>query len=161
MHVEPCQSLAYSTAMDLVSTRVRLRKRIVPLQKPLERTGSRLIEELLSSHRDAPGEQADKSLRCGACGHVIASDQDRISMLGAHEHSCTNPHGIRFHIGCFREAAGGAEVGEANDEHTWFAGYRWRIMLCARCGTHLGWGFHAHGGNRFYGLILDRLKYPS
>lgn len=108
------------------------------------------------AQQDAADEAADKRLRCRACANVITREDDRISVHGEHEHGCTNPHGIRFRIGCFREAPGGAEIGEEIFEHTWFAGYRWRIMLCARCGAHLGWGFHAEGRDRFCGLILNR-----
>lgn len=146
------------TGLESISP--RRRRGAVPVFRALERTDDRLLEKLLPSHADALGEQTDKRLRCRACGNTIARVHDRISMLGAYEHRCTNPRGIRFHIGCFREAAGGAEIGEAIDQHTWFAGYRWRIMLCAQCKTHLGWGFHAPSGDRFYGLILDRLIVP-
>jgi hypothetical protein len=119
-----------------------------------------LINKLLSSRKDVVDEQADKRLRCIACGNAITHENERISMLGAHEHDCTNPHGIRFRIGCFGQAPGGAETGEQTDEHTWFPGYCWRILHCGKCGIHLGWGFHAGSGDRFCGLILDRLITP-
>jgi hypothetical protein len=145
-------------AMPLESTLPRLNRGATPVHWAFERSSDRLMSKLLPSQKDAPEEQADKNLRCRACGFVIACDRDRISVQGSHEHSCVNPHGIRFHIGCFREAPGGAEIGEETFEHTWFAGYRWRIMLCAQCRCHLGWGFHAE--DRFYGLILTRLTLP-
>jgi hypothetical protein len=86
--------------------------------------------------------------------HVSAR---RIELGGAHEHRKTKPAGVTFHIGCFRHAPGAKGWGGAFAEHSWFAGHIWRIALCAGCNSHLGWGFEA-GGERFYGLILDRLR---
>jgi hypothetical protein len=151
---------AMPNPMRFQSTRPRWERGTIPVRRAFEPSRDRLINKLLPSRKDVPGEHADRALRCRACGKAIAYDHDRISVLGTHEHSCTNPHGIRFRIGCFCDARGGAETGEAIAEHTWFAGYRWRVMLCAQCGTHLGWGFHDQGGDRFYGLILDRLIVP-
>lgn len=128
------------------------------LRRSFEGGGAELIDELLSAHEEAPDSLRDRNLRCRACGHGITRSQDRIDVNGAQVHSFTNPAGIRFRIGCFREAQGGREIGEATGEYTWFPGYRWRIMLCGRCGSHLGWGFHSDGGDRFCGLVLDRLS---
>lgn len=129
--------------------------------RALERGHNERIEKLWSALEDAPGRRADKHLRCRSCGFAIARDDDRIRMLDNHEHTCANPHGIVFHIGCFREAVGAAAIGEETSEDTWFAGYGWRILICARCGTHLGWVFRTRGGDRFCGLILDRLTVPE
>jgi hypothetical protein len=46
-------------------------------------------------------------------------------------------------------------VGAATEEHTWFAGCRWRVAACGGCGEHLGWAFT--GVDSFFGLILARL----
>jgi hypothetical protein len=75
---------------------------------------------------------------------------------GGHEHRFTNPHGVTYHIGCYREAAGCSIVGESTMKFTWFPGYAWRVALCANCRTHLGWRFESPGGG-FHGLILNRL----
>ncbi len=115
----------------------------------------------MSAFKDVPDTRKDKHLRCRACRRAIARTDDRICIQGSHEHTCTNPHGIVFHIGCFRAAPGGTEIGEETYEYTWFTGYRWQIMLCAQCKTHLGWSFQAHDGDCFYGLILDRLIAPN
>ena len=48
----------------------------------------------------------EKRLFCSTCRHVITHQDERIPVQGGHEHRCTNPLGIRYHIGCFREAAG-------------------------------------------------------
>jgi hypothetical protein len=98
----------------------------------------------------------EKRLFCAACRHPITHQDERISVQGSHEHRCTNPHGISYHIGCFREAAGCAPSGEETAEYTWFRGYAWRIAYCAHCQMHLGWCFQS-GDDYFHGLIVDRL----
>ena len=98
----------------------------------------------------------EKRLFCAACRHSITHQDERIPVQGGHEHRFTNPHGITYQIGCYREAAGCSVVGESTAEFTWFPGYAWRIALCANCQTHLGWRFQK-SGEYFHGLILNRL----
>jgi hypothetical protein len=98
----------------------------------------------------------EKRLFCAACRHPVTHQDERIQVHGGHEHRFANPQGIHFHIGCFREAAGCLAVGAATPEFTWFAGYAWRIALCAHCRAHLGWRFEAPQ-DYFHGLIIDRL----
>lgn len=101
-------------------------------------------------------EELEKRLFCACCRHPVTGQEQRIAMLGAHAHTCTNPQGLTFHLGCFREAPGAAAVGPATTEHTWFPGYAWRVAACARCGVHLGWRFEGSDGG-FYGLIVKQL----
>lgn len=98
----------------------------------------------------------EKRLFCAACRHFITHQDERIPVQGEHEHRFTNPHGIAFHIGCFREAGGCSAIGAATTEYTWFPGYAWRIALCANCRAHLGWRFQSED-DYFHGLIVDRL----
>ena len=100
--------------------------------------------------------EKENRLFCAACRHLITHQDERVPIQGGHEHRFTNPHGITYHIGCYREATGCAVVGESTAEFTWFPGYAWRIALCANCQTHLGWRFEAPGDS-FHGLILNRL----
>lgn len=102
----------------------------------------------------------EKRLFCAACRHPVTHQDERIPVQGGHEHTFTNPHGITYHIGCFREAGGCAATGEATMEYTWFRGYAWRIALCAHCRAHLGWRFQAEG-EYFHGLIVNRLTSAS
>jgi hypothetical protein len=102
----------------------------------------------------------EKRLFCVSCRTLITNQDERITIQGAHEHTCANPHGLTFHIGCFRSARGCVHFGDATAEHTWFKGYSWRIALCAQCQAHLGWVFESPTGG-FYGLILDRLTSHS
>ncbi len=96
-------------------------------------------------------------LVCAACGHRITSEAERIAVAGKHAHTFANPQGLRFHIGCFREAPGCRDRGPGSVEYTWFAGYAWTIAVCAKCTSHLGWRYRDPAGNGFFGLILQRL----
>jgi hypothetical protein len=98
----------------------------------------------------------EKRLFCALCRHPITHQDERIPVNGRDEHTCTNPGGYTFRIGCFREAAGCTAVGAGTTAHTWFKGYAWQVALCASCERHLGWRFQAPAGY-FHGLILDRL----
>lgn len=95
-------------------------------------------------------------LCCAACRRPITSSAQRRRVQGEHRHTFTNPYGYVYRIGCFAEAPGCLAHPSDSGEFTWFAGYRWRIVVCSGCGLHLGWGF-ANDGDRFVGLILDRL----
>lgn len=112
--------------------------------------------EQRTSRRTAKARRRETRLYCARCRHAITDEQQRITVNGAHAHSCTNPHGITFHIGCFRRASGCAARGAATTEYTWFPGYAWQIAYCGRCDTHLGWLFTS-ADDAFYGLITDRL----
>jgi len=120
------------------------------------RTGARPRRERKVGSGTADEAKREKRLFCAQCRHPVTHQDERIRVHGAHEHTCTNPHGFTFRIGCFGKAGGCAALGEATLEHTWFAGYAWQVALCARCGVQLGWRYLAPA-DRFYGLILDRL----
>lgn len=111
------------------------------------------LREIVERSAAEPGEL----IYCGTCSHVIARRADRISVNGSHAHDFTNPHGIRFHVGCFAEALGCSISGARNAADTWFPGFFWRIATCADCRTHLGWYFDT-AERYFYGLILDRIQ---
>jgi hypothetical protein len=109
--------------------------------------------------RDAKKErktETARTLRCKVCGHVITSENERIAVNQLHQHTCSNPAGYIFTFGCFREAPGCLVAGPASLEHTWFAGYRWQIAVCAACGEHLGWLFRNQ--DEFFALITGNLK---
>ena len=108
-----------------------------------------LVDEREPAHHPA--------IVCATCGHAITSEQERISVLEAHEHRFMNPAGLLFHVGCFARADGCLPIGEPSDDYPWFPGYHWRIALCAGCSDHLGWLFQS-GERAFFGLRLDRLR---
>ena len=96
-------------------------------------------------------------LLCAVCAEPITADEHRVAIEGRHDHRRTNPAGIDYDFGCFAEAPGTVAVGPATAEHTWFAGFSWRISICRGCGAHLGWRFEGSSA-AFHGLILDRLE---
>lgn len=114
------------------------------------------ILQRLADQKDEAMRRAARSLVCSRCRYPISSDAQRINVAGAHSHTCTNPHGIVYRIGCFGAAPGCTEVGPVFCEYSWFTGYCWQVSICSNCQEHLGWFFH--GEQPFYGLIHDRLS---
>ena len=93
-----------------------------------------------------------KQIRCRSCEHTITRPDLAIQ---PHEHTFRNPGGYSFHVLCYSDAPGAADVGEATTEATWFPGYAWSFATCGQCQTHLGWWYS--GEDRFAGLIAQRL----
>jgi hypothetical protein len=102
---------------------------------------------------------AARAYWCGACNTRITDEDAAIEVGGAHRHRLTNPAGIAFEVGCFREARVSCE-GTPTLDATWFAGFAWSFASCANCGEHLGWAYDGDGAARFFGLILPRLVGP-
>ncbi len=101
-------------------------------------------------------DEEDRELDCAACGHPITHTKHRTSVGGLFQHTCVNPAGILFEIGCFTEAQGCRHLGPESDDFTWFDGYTWQVAVCQSCRAHLGWRFWS-ADNEFWGLILNRL----
>ncbi len=104
-------------------------------------------------------EDFDKAnfLLCIKCKFPIAQESDRIQINEKHQHVFANPNGHIYQIGCFARAPGCFVFGDETSYFTWFPGYAWRIALCGKCGTLLGWAFQLKE-NHFFGLILDKIK---
>ncbi len=100
--------------------------------------------------------EEEEELNCSACGQAVTRLKLRTRVGGRHEHTCVNPAGVLFEIGCFSEADGCREVGAESDDFTWFDGYTWQVAVCVGCHAHLGWRFWSADAG-FYGLILNRL----
>jgi hypothetical protein len=98
-----------------------------------------------------------KAIWCRFCGSEVTGTDQKIAVHGSHTHTFFNPTGIVFELGCFSAAPGCRKAGEATSEFTWFAGHVWRIALCRRCNSHLGW-FFEKGDQSFYGLILTKIR---
>ena len=107
--------------------------------------------------QDQPSESREETIVCRQCLHEITSFAERTVVNGAHRHTFANPEGILFEIACYRNAWGCGYVGPSSPEFTWFAGYLWRIAVCARCHTHLGWHFAGPDGHSFHGLITGQI----
>lgn len=109
-----------------------------------------------SSREPSSAAERERRLFCARCRHTITHQNQQIEANGAHTHAFINPHGLTFHIGCFRDAPGCTPLGAPTTEFTWFPGYAWRVADCAKCAVHLGWLFTS-SSDAFYGLIVDRL----
>ena len=110
---------------------------------------------------EAKEQLSEPKLVCARCAAHITSESAQISIHGGHQHVFTNPHGLRFQIGCFGAATGCEFTGTYTLEWTWFPDYAWRVTQCERCHTHLGWHFRDTSGDAkppdFFGFISDRL----
>lgn len=113
---------------------------------------------------DAKKEESplqSEQIVCRQCYHIITRPEEKIQVNGSHQHAFANPSGLIFEIGCFQNAEGCGYTGQTTQEYSWFSGYAWRIAVCGKCLTQIGWLFSASMGiNRFYGLILDKLIIP-
>ena len=107
--------------------------------------------------RDALDRDDGRGLSCAQCGLPITRSRDRIAVGGRHEHTCLNPHGFVYHIGCFADASGLSPRGAPSTEWSWFPGHAWQTVQCSSCSLHLGWQFRGPEG-AFFGLILVRLR---
>lgn len=99
-------------------------------------------------------------LLCRHCGNPITSAAERIEVGTAHHYRFTNPTGITYSLGCYRNAPGCAISGEPTEEDSWFGGYRWQFASCSECLQHLGWYYQNPKQRFFFGLIPDRLATP-
>ncbi|MBL7179988.1 MAG: cereblon family protein [Pseudomonadota bacterium] len=127
------------------------------LRTPPDGQRLKILDSGVEDEAEEKTSDEEEYLLCRQCLHVITSSAERIAVQGSHRHTFANPHGIVFEIGCFRSVPGCGYAGPAADEFTWFAGFSWRVAVCIRCLTHLGWLFASAGYDSFHGLILDRL----
>ena len=87
--------------------------------------------------RDAEVDEGDAgALVCSACRAPITDERHAIERGGEHAHTFVNPGGFVHHVRCFRAADGLAAVGGEERAFTWFPGYAWQIVECARCRGH-------------------------
>ena len=115
------------------------------------------LDPKLKAILDEEKKEEKGYLYCATCSHVIGRVDDRIEVNGSFQHTLTNPAGITFNLGCFRDALGSALSGERQAADSWFPGFLWRYAACAECSEHLGWYFD-NADNYFYGLILNRIQ---
>lgn len=112
------------------------------------------IDTLLAEQQGPP-----RKLLCRDCRYVISDEGARISVAGCHTHTCVNPHGLVYRIGCFSRAPGCFAVGDACSAYSWFTDHAWQVTVCNGCGVHIGWRFS--GQSAFYGLIVRQLRYAD
>ncbi len=81
-------------------------------------------------------------------------------MIGETPQVFVNPHGLVYELVTLRRAIHVVGIGRPTTEFTWFPGYAWQVVACARCAAHLGWEYRAIAGSSppsFYGLIRSEL----
>lgn len=110
----------------------------------------------------APLSPPGPALACRACGARVASARDTIVVLGRPVRATyTNPAGVACEILTLEAAENLLRDPFSTEAHTWFEGYAWRPVGCAKCGAHLGWEYEspAPGAEppRFYGLLTTAL----
>ena len=127
------------------------------LRTPPESDNGTMPDVLIEDETEKKILEDEEYILCRQCMHVITSPAERIVVEGAHKHTFANPHGIVFEIGCFGSVIGCGYAGAPTDEFTWFKGFSWRVAVCIRCLSHLGWLFTSSGFESFHGLILDKL----
>ena len=115
-------------------------------------TATRLLREPDSPERSGtPSAKRERStsegdefwLCCAQCGlRVVPSSA--IFRPGAETPLVfANPEGMVFELVTASRAEGLTFVGPSVSEFSWFAGYAWRVALCAGCMSHLGWRYEA------------------
>lgn len=104
-------------------------------------------------------EPPDDAIKCAACGHRITSRDLRIDVAGTSAHVFVNPHGLVFELVCFAAAPGVVELASPETAFSWFPGYSWQIVACAKCRAHVGWRYRVvEGHGSFHGLIVAALQ---
>lgn len=98
-------------------------------------------------------------MRCARCDHAITTSAARCARGDppAHTHTFVNPHGFAFAVACYADAPGAAPAGTIESAFSWFPGFTWQFVACARCRAHLGWHF-ACPPDAFVGLIATAIR---
>ncbi len=123
----------------------------------LEDTRSKTLDPDLKDLIETNDRSKKGYIFCIACEHVIGHVNDRVDIMGAHEHSMTNPYGVTHTFGCYSEAPGVDLFGEPTAADTWFPGFSWRLACCEGCGQHMGWMFERNNES-FCGLIVSQIR---
>ncbi|KAI6649748.1 Protein cereblon isoform X2 [Oopsacas minuta] len=101
-------------------------------------------------------------LHCIRCDSVITHSKHIFSMSqDGPLANYINLHGFVHDTLTVSEVLNTLYIGSPTSEHSWFPGYRWTMMNCAHCGTHLGWKFQASKliPKMFYGLTRRAMKW--
>ena len=140
--MERCVPTAYGSTIRLLKT-----------ESPLPQEPDGMVEAL----DEVASRNEEAWDLCRNCRQRVTRPSEGIAVNGGHRHTFANPSGVVFEIGCFASVTGCGSVGPPSTDFTWFAGHTWRIVVCGRCGIHLGWLFNHQAGGGFWGLIVDRL----
>jgi len=103
-----------------------------------------------------------KTYHCSHCGVFITDSGAVVRIQGADDHSFVNPAGVLCNFTTFISCENVMVHQELYLEHSWFLGYGWRFVLCARCMHHLGWKYDAvKDGVRpgsFFGILVQSVE---
>ncbi len=133
---------------------------VIPDCRYARRTNTNNRAKSILKERPDPGakeKEEKKCIFCKNCNHKITTFENIIPIDGLYHHTCKNPVGLVFQIGCFKDAEGCVIYGEPTEDHTWFPGFSWSFAHCSQCNRHLGW-FYQDNGRSFFGLILHNLS---
>ena len=120
-------------------------------------TESPALTQLLAQlHSDLQMRCGD-ILLCGFCHAPIVRIDDTIPAGGGHQFHYTDPDGLQFQVGCYRQAPGCDIVGRVVAADFWFRGFSRQRAVCGDCNEHLGWHYQRGEQRDFFGLILDKL----
>lgn len=106
-----------------------------------------------------------RSYHCAYCGAFITDSAAMITIQGARDHSFVNPAGVLCNFTTFVTCQNVTAHQELYVQHSWFPGYGWRFLLCARCFQHIGWKYDAvREGLRppsFFGILVESVDSVS
>ncbi len=102
---------------------------------------------------------------CAWCGIFITDSGQLFKVNGADSHSFVNPSGVQCNFRTFHHCENVLIHHDLYFEHSWFSGFGWRFLMCARCLQHLGWKYDKgnepmdmHG---FFGVLQEAVEAVS
>ena len=119
------------------------------------------LNTLLPDLEDTKQLPQTELILCHFCRAAVTSRQDELTIAGNHQHRFVNPGGLHYAIGCFKVAPGCDISGPAIKDFSWFKNHSWQLARCSDCGEHLGWFYQQGESSQFFGLIVDKLRYPD
>ncbi|CAF0731852.1 unnamed protein product [Adineta steineri] len=105
-----------------------------------------------------------KKFACRQCAADICEDRDIFSISASGLMAAyVNPHGHIHETLTVLQAKNIRLLGQEVAEHSWFPGYKWTIVQCRLCGSHLGWRFRNSSlkPSTFYGLTRNGLIFAK
>lgn len=125
------------------------------------RQSTTALANFLPNLQDAEQLPRTDLILCHFCRAAITSKRDEFTVAGNHRHQFLNPNGLQYLIGCFKIAPGCDISGPPIKDFSWFKAHSWQLARCSDCGEHLGWFYQNGEASQFFGLILDKLRYPA
>jgi len=120
---------------------------------------SRNLSRMSLSDHDEFVASEFKCICCAGCNTEISQTSCLFDQGGkGYKQEHVNPHG--YHHVIITVTGITCRPDQINwdsnetDEHTWFPGYKWKIIYCNRCSRHLGWRFRSANADPriFFGL---------